>query len=214
METINDIKYEWTDYFVTRKTNVKKLWKPKLDELISRIEDLKGKELENYLNLLCEAYFDYTLEIPILHPTIWSKILIQWENNISTLDVKNLIWIYKASTYKDVYKIFNFEPDQILENALELEPHNKEVKELLYLYKLDTLYFALHELPTGLVIDKEVCIRDIKECELMIKENKEFSNLRTRFDLDFEYYKNLFYAWQEYKLKNIEEDFYEWVRHK
>jgi len=212
LETVNDIKYEWADYLVSRKTNVKRLWKPKLNELINKIEALKNKELEKYLNLLCEAYFDYNLEIPIAHPTIWSRVLRQWENNISCLDVKNLMWIYKAYNYNNVYELFNVEPYQILEKVLELESSNEKAEELLFLGKLDTLDFALHELPTGLVMDKEVCIKCIDYCELKIQKNKKLSNIKTRFNLDFVYYKNLFFYWQEYKVKNIKEDFFEWIR--
>ena len=210
MKNINDIQEEWNDYFIYRKSHIKKLWKAELNERIKRVESLEGEKLEKYLNLLCEAYFDYEMEIPIYHPAIWSKIIKRWEKDILHSDVKQLIWMYKAN----ISTSFHLESFQILEKILELDPNHKEANELLFLDKLDTLDFALHELPRGLLVDKKICIEYINYCESKIKEDVNFSKIRTRFNLDFYYYKNLFFYWEEYQKEKIQEDFFKWIEGK
>lgn len=214
MLPIYDIKREWSDYLSAKKAHIKKLYKSKLDARIEHIESLQPQELEVYLERLCEAYFDDHLDIPITHPTIWSKVLQRWQQNRSSLDTKNLIWIYRSSTYPHVYNLLELEPHQILEKILILDPDHAEAQRLLFLEKLDTLDFALHELPRGLVLTKETCLESIEYCEKKIMENPDLRHIHTRFDLDFEYYKHLFYDWQTYQEQNIQEEFFQWLHTK
>lgn len=214
MKTVDDIRSEWSDYLTYKKNNIKKLWKTELNEQIDKIESLRDEELGEYLDLLCELYFEHNVKIPILHPKIWSKIIKQYKDNISNLNIQKLFWIYEVYTYPDVCKLFDLGSHQILKRILELDPTNKRAKELLFLEKLNTLDYALHELPRGLVVDKKVCIECIDYCEQKIQKDKSFSKIKTRFGLDFKYYKDMFLYWEEYQTNNIKEDFFKWIKTK
>lgn len=204
---------EWEDYIVARKSGIKKHWKPLLEEQLINFTSLDGEELQKYIEDLCIEYFDNDChEIPIQHPKIWTVVLNQWSTKLESNDTQYLMWAYKAISFDGVYSLMELDPKEILIRILEVEPENNEVKALLFQEHLNTLDFALHELPTGLVVDRRVCEDIIVSCERMVKDMPELKFLTSRFNCDYETYKNTFFSWCEYIDRNIKIDFYEWLK--
>ncbi len=187
------------------------MWKPLLEERIRCIESLNEDDLNTYIYNICVAYFDEGCDdIPIQHPKIWGKVLAQWSDEISSNNEKYMLWAFKATCFKDVYKLVGLDPSQLLERVIESNSAHYEAKQLLVLHHIDTLDFALHELPTGLVVEEKACLFAINRCESLIAENPELVTCKNRFGGDFNHYKNLYFAWGEYREKEIQEDFFTW----
>ncbi|BDU35745.1 hypothetical protein [Vibrio nigripulchritudo] len=209
----------WEDYLVARKNGVKKFWKPLLDKNIAQFESLSGELLKLEIHELCTEYFDRRCsEIPIQHPKILEKVLSQWSREISLNNEVYLLWAYKAQGFNGVCKILDAEithkPQLLLEKVLVLNPNNLEAKKLLLLHHLDTLDFALHELPHGLVLSESACNNSIECCEKLLDNNPEMAGTKTRFGLGFHYYKTIYFSWLEYQRKEIKADFFEWLDNK
>ena len=206
---------EWNEYFIARKSGVKKLWKPLLEERVRHFESLNGEDLKEYIYELCVGYFDNgQQQLPLQHPKIWEKVLIQWSSEIELNNEKYMIWAFKATCFKDVYKIVGLEPSLLLERILQSNSENYEAKQLLMLHHIDTLDFALHELPRGLVVEEKTCIDAIKRCDTLISDTPELAACKNRCGGDFEHYKKMYFAWNEYKSKGLEEDFFTWFENK
>ena len=211
MYTRESIENEWSQYLISRKSGVKKQWKPIFEENLRKLDSLSGEELDSYLYALCEAYFDFELNIPIENPKIWSKILKQWQSKVNEPDVKLLMWVNRAFSFNGVYKLFQMEPIEVLEKIIEIDPNNNEAERLIFLDRLDLLDFAMHHLPSSLVIDESVCYKAIERCDNMLKKAPNLSSCKTRFGGDFYYYKKMFLGWLKYKSQDINQDFYEWL---
>lgn len=201
---------QWNEYLLARKSGIKKQWKPLLEKNICHFESMQGEQLKVEIHEMCVEYFDKgCIAIPIQHPRLFDKVLVQWANEIALDNEQYLLWAYKAIGFKDVYQIIQpKEPEQLLERVLELNPDNYEAKRLLFLNHIDALDFALHELPNGLVLDESVCIDLIQRCKSSIDESPELADVKTRFGSKFEDYKNLYFSWIEYKEKGIQRDFF------
>lgn len=210
------ILIQWDDYLSARKSGIKRQWKPLLEKNIRAFESMQGKTLKIEIHEMCVAYFDKDcIGIPIQHPRIFEKVLAQLIDEINLDNEKYLLWAYKAIGLKDVYKTIQIEkPEQLLERAIELNPNNYEAKNLLMLEYIDSLDFALHELPHGLRLGESICINLIQHCEKLIDKNPELSDVKTRFGGNFEHYKSLYFSWIEYQEKEIKEDFFQWNRSK
>ncbi len=55
-----------------------------------------------------------------------------------------------------------------------------------------------------------VCLRSFNRCAELVAEHAALAGGVARFGKNFSYYKKLFFAWQEYRLSNIKEDFFNW----
>jgi hypothetical protein len=206
---------EWNEYLIARKSGVKKLWKPLLEERVCHFESLSGDDLKEYIYDICVEYFDNGCDdIPLQHPKIWEKVLVQWSDEILSNNEKYMLWAFKATCFKDVYKLVGLEPSQLLERILKSNSGHYQAKQLLVLHHVDTLDFALHELPTGLVVEESVCLNAINRCESLIAETPELVACKNRFGCDFNYYKKMYFSWGEYKEKGIQEDFFAWFTNK
>lgn len=210
-----DIEAEWRDFFSARKTGIKKIWKPLFEKRLENIESLSGIKLQEYVEALCSAYFEHNRkEIPIQNPQIWDKVLEIWSLKLKSPDVRHLLWIYKAFSFKGVYNLLKLEPKDIIEKVLEITPNHAEAEQLLFAEHLNLLDFALHHLPTCLVVEESVCVATIKKCEMMIGQNPELLSCETRFNLNYTHYKKMFDSWVEYKNCQIKEDFFERIEQK
>ena len=195
---------QWGNYLIARKSGIKKQWKALLEKNICLLESMQGEQLKEAVYHICVAYFDKCAAIPILHPRILKIILIQWREEIALNNEQYLLWAYKAIGNNEVYKIVQVKkPVQLLEKILVLNPNNYEAKTLLLLNYMNSLDFALHELPHGLVLNESVCIDLIEKAQRLIDEDPELAAGKTRFGANFEYYKKLYFDWIEYRDKNL-----------
>lgn len=196
---------QWNDYLTARKSGIKKQWKALLDEKICLLEAMQGEQLKAAVHDMCVAYFDKNCTaIPIAHPRILKIILAQWREEIALNNEQYLLWAYKGMGINGVYDIVQLKkPAQLLHRILVLNPNNQEAKKLLLLDYLNSLDFALHELPHGLVLNESVCIDLIEKAQQLIDENPELAEGKTRFGANFKYYKKLYFDWIEYRDKHL-----------
>jgi len=205
----------WNEYIHARKKGIKSIWKPLLEENLNKIESLPKSERNEFLLNFCVEHFDNNnLDLPIQHPKIWKEVLELWKVELTKNEERTLFWIYKSISYKDVYKTFKLNPEEILKKILASDSKNIEALTLLFKEKIETLDFATHELPTGLVIDEKVCLSIISECEEMINTTPKLVECKSRFNLDFYNYRHLFYSWIEYRDNNIKTEFNKWLQEK
>lgn len=186
-------------------------WKPLLEKNLRCFQTLESEALKEAIHDVCVEYFDEGRhEIPIQHPTIWEKVLVQWAQELSLNNEQYMLWAYKASNYKGVHKLVGADTSYLLDEILKFNPEHFEVKKLLLLHHVDLLDFALHELPIGVLLDDSVCMESIKCCESLIAGTPELADSQNRFGSRFNQYKELYLAWKEYKATKISEEFFSW----
>ncbi|WP_444946560.1 hypothetical protein ACJJIP_07505 [Microbulbifer sp. VTAC004] len=212
MLDIENIKEEWNKYLDARDTGIKHVWKPLLSKQLEEIKSLNKEDLNDYLLEICKLHFDVGLNIPVEHPNIWPQILELWKCKLDNPDEKIFLWLFKAKLYKDAYLLCSGEPKELLESALTINPESKEAKKLLFIENLDLLDFAMHSLPCGLHLEVDTCKSAISECEQMLVKNPELKIYKTRFNIGFSHYKEMFFAWLEYQEKGIKLEFFDWYK--
>ncbi len=198
---------EWEPYLQARKSGIKSRWKVLLDERLAQIDQLGADELELYLDRICHGVLDEKIDIPLQHPRIWRRILSLWQDRLAVQPEheQTLLWLVKAISFDGAYLILKTDPDDILKGILQRNPEQKEAQQLLFLSHLDSLDFALHELPHGLLIRADICVQLVDECEALIKTNPDLMECKTRFNLDLTYYRSTLNEWlnsEQYKEEN------------
>lgn len=200
----NDLLDEWQPYLTARKSGIKKHWKALLNERVASIDQLSTDERASYLDRLCSAVFDDQQAIPIEHPVIWCHILTRWQERLTQNPEheQTLLWLVKAMGFNGTYKILQVDPDDILKGILQRNPSQNEAQRMLLKSHLDSLDFALHELPHGLLIRVDICRQLVAECEQLIQANPDLAECKTRFNLDLNDYRSTLNEWlnsEQYK---------------
>jgi len=206
---------EWASYIEARKAGIKPRWKSLLDERFKYLESLDNISKKKYIHDICCEYFNNGhTDIPIQNPRIWNHVIAEWKSKLPNKSVQHLIWAFKAISFKGVYTILNIDSKEILGLILSIEPDNEEARKLFFQVNLNSLDFAMHELPCALVIDEDVCFSIIRECDAMLELTPSLSACITRFNGDYTHYRSKFLSWIEYEKKGIEIDFYKWLQEK
>lgn len=195
---------EWEPYLQARKSGIKSRWKVLLDERLAQIDQLGADELELYLDRICHGVLDEKIDIPLQHPRIWRRILSLWQERLAQNPEheQTLLWLVKAMGFNGTYKILQVDPDDILKGILQRNPSQNEAQRMLLKSHLDSLDFALHELPHGLLIRADICRQLVAECEQLIQANPDLAECKTRFNLDLNDYRSTLNEWlnsEQYK---------------
>lgn len=203
---------DWEEYLAARNSGIKKIWTLKLNERVRHITSLNEEALERYVEALFTTYFDRGQHtIPIQHPVIWNKVLPVLSRKVKEGSPKYRLWAYKAYGFAGVFKLMGNDPKQILRNILEEDNGNSEACQLLMEDILNSLDYAMHELPDVLLVKEDVCLAMIAECRGLIANNAQLDLCKSRFGLDLGYYQHVLHAWIEYCSVAREGDFDDWL---
>lgn len=208
--TMRELKELWIPYFRAKEVGLKKVMKFELLERVAEIEKMDLNDREQYLDSLIRLNFDQGFNVPIQDPRIWKFILGLFRKKKEDLDPDYSVFLCNFSGAKGVYEIIGMEPHELLERTLKIKGKNENVAKALVLNYIDTLDFALHELPHALIIDREVCVGIIKRLTVLLLEYPKLKTVKNRFKGDADLYIKLFEKWDHYESKDSNIRFEEW----
>lgn len=208
--TMRELKELWTPYFRAKEVGLKKVMKFELLERVAEIDKMALNDREQCLDSLIRLNFDEGFNFPLQDPRIWKFVLELFRKKKEELDPDYSVFLCNYYGAKGVYEIIGMEPSELLELTLKIKGKNENVAKALVLDYIDTLDFALHELPHALIIDREVCVGLIKRLTALLLEYPKLKTVKNRFKGDAELYIQLFEKWDHYESKDSDIRFEEW----
>jgi hypothetical protein len=211
---LDQTKHQWSGFLEARKQNHKKLMNDELKKQIFYASSLAlgSEEQAQYARALLWLTFEENIPIPIMNPELWKTIFPSLKLGYESNQIIFMKWMYKAFSFQGVYEYLKpIDQDDILRLILTIEPGNKQVMEWLYIDLLSTLDFYLHEIPIGLLADKQVCLDTVVEAEELEEAYSGLRNLKSRF-CSLDYYKKRLNEWIAYKESGTTVSFWDWTK--
>ncbi len=208
---LQSVKRAWREFFEARERNdrnSKKLMNQKLKENIRQLKLLEGAEHRKHAEALLWLAFEENVAIPVMNPELWSELFPYVKQGHEQQKMPHVKWMYQAFGFAGVYDCLRCRPEDVLRQALSIEPENNEVAELLYLEHLQLLDFALHELPIALCVDKQTCLNVVEEARELQKQFPHLKLVR-RYGGNLEVYEQVLADWLAYQRTDKKVPFYD-----
>ena len=174
----------------------------KLEENIRHLKSLEGAKFEKYANALLWLAFEDKVDIPVMNPDLWDKLFPVVKQGYEEHKMPYVKWMYHAFGFKGVYAYLQCQPEDVLRQALAIEPKNDEVAGMLYREHLQLLDFALHELPLALCVGEKFCLEAIEEAKQLRMRFPRLSSVERRGGGTLEMYEQVLADWLAYEQNN------------
>ena len=199
---LQSVERAWQEFFEEHKRNdrnSKKLMNQRLKENIQQLKLFQGAEHWKHAEALLWLTFEENVAIPVMNPELWSELFPYVKQGYEEQKMPHVKWMYQAFGFVSVYDYLQCQPEDVLRQALAIEPENNEVAELLYLEHLQLLDFALHELPIALCVDKQTCLNVVEEARELQKQFPHLKFVKRRYGGNLEVYEQVLTDWLAYQ---------------
>jgi hypothetical protein len=212
MDIPKEIGRDWSEYTHLRSSGLKKKANQLLLSIVKMIEKQGVEKFKGFLYALCEEGFSDNDEKKIQHPIFVRCVLPLLIEGYKSNSIQELIFIVKANGHGFGGIIYDAIGDvsnqKHLKSALETDPSNIEVINLLAQEYVESLYFGAHHLPDCLIVELEYANSLIGESSQFIEQYRGV--IDARYIESHQYYLQLYGDYQVWNAGEFQYDFKEW----
>ncbi len=184
--------------------------------MIEQIKQVQCSSIKGFLLTLCEKGLGQSLDHKIQHPLYVQCILPLLLDGFENKSATEIIYIVRSKSCGYGREVFNAIGDisnrELLKLALESEPKNEEVVNLIVHDYVENLYFGADHLPECLIVELDDAKNTIKESAAFILNNRGI--VRDELIKNHKYYSKLYRDYEVWKNDITGKGFSQWCADK